>query len=252
MTSNIYINNEKFIAGTSLKDEHMPDQFNMGLHATKTPQAVIDNRIKLAASLNCSVNQLVCANQTHSANFYKVTKADLGRGATDLTTAIPNTDALYTFESGAVLMSLTADCVPVIIYSEQQGLAGVVHSGWQGTVKEITLKLLQHLKEQEQCDVTKVQIIIGTALSQLKFEVDRDVYDQFKALGYADEFMYFNEETNKYHIDNQLTVKQQCLLAGVPEENIKVDATCTFQRPDGFSYRQQRDAGRHCTFIYKK
>ena len=252
MTSTIYVNNGQFIAGTTLKDELSPDQFNMGLHVTKAPQAVISNRIKLATSLNCSVSQLVCANQTHSANFYKVTQADWGRGATDLTTAIPDTDALYTFESGTILTSFSADCVPVILYSEVDGVVAVVHSGWQGTVKEITLKLLQHLQQEENCDLTNMHIIIGTALSQLKFEVDQDVYDKFKALGYADSYMYFNEETNKYHIDNQLTVRQQCLLAGVPEQNITIDKTCTFQRPDGFSYRQQRDTGRHCSFILKK
>ena len=252
MTSTIYVNNAQFIAGTTLKVENAPEQFNMGLHVAKDLEAVIDNRKKLAASLNCSVDQLVCTNQTHGANFHKVTKEDLGKGATILETAIANTDALYTFEKGAVLTSFSADCVPVILYSEVDDIAAVVHSGWQGTVKEITLKLLQHLEQVEKCDLTKMQVIIGTALSQEKFEVDYDVYERFLQLGYAEPFMYFKEETNKYHIDNQLTVKKQCLLAGVPEQNITVDATCTFMRPDGFSYRQQRDAGRHCTFILKK
>ena len=252
MTSTIYVNNEQFIAGTTLKDELAPDQFNMGLHVTSDPQAVINNRRQLAASLNCSINQLVCTNQTHSANFYKVSKSDLGKGATDLQTAIPNTDALYSFESGIILTSFSADCVPVILYSEGDGVIGVVHSGWQGTVKEITFKLLTHLQQVESCDLSKINILIGTALSQDKFEVDVDVYNQFKALGYADHFMYFKEETRKYHIDNQQTVKKQCMLAGVPEQNISVDTTCTFLRQDGFSYRQDKNAGRHCSFIMKK
>lgn len=252
MTSTIYVNNEHFIAGTTLKNADLPEQFNMGLHVAQNPDAVIENRQALAASLNCTIDQLVCANQTHSANFHKVTKADLGKGATSQQDAIANTDALYTFERGAILTSFSADCVPVILYSEEEQLAGVVHSGWQGTVKEITYKLLQHLQNNEHCDLTKVHVVIGTALSKQKFEVDRDVYDQFKALGYADDFMYFNDETNKYHIDNQLTVKQQCIRAGVLEQNITIDQNCTFIREDGFSYRQQRDAGRHCTFILKK
>lgn len=252
MTSTLYVNNAQFIAGTTLKTEDHPEQFNMGLHVAKNSQAVVENRKTLAASLNCTVDQLVCANQTHSANFYKVTKADLGKGAVSQETAIPNTDALYTFEKDIVLTSFSADCVPVILYSEVDGIAAVVHSGWQGTVKEITLKLLQHLKVAENCDLNTMKVVIGTALSQQKFEVDCDVYDKFKQLGYADEFMYFKEETNKYHIDNQLTVKQQCLLAGIPAHNITIDPTCTFMRKDGFSYRQQRDTGRHCTFILKK
>src|SRR5690606_4085464 len=113
-------------------------------------------------------------------------------------------------------------------YHETNGLIGVVHSGWQGTVKEITLKLLEHLKGEEQCQLEKVHVQIGTALSQEKIEVDEDVYLKFKKLGYADEFIYFNAKSNKYHFDNQEVVKKQRLLAGILPEHIAIDRTCTF------------------------
>lgn len=50
------------------------------------------------------------------------------------------------------------------------------------------------------------------ALSQQKFEVDADVYEKFHNLGYAEDFMYYNAQTNKYHIDNQQTVKSNVSL----------------------------------------
>ena len=100
------------------------------------------------------------------------------------------------------------------------GLIGVIHSGWQGTVKEITSKLFEHLTQVEQCNPSDFHVQIGAALSQEKFEVDEDVDLKFKALGYADEFMYYNEDTRKYHIGNQLTVKRQCELAGIPESGL--------------------------------
>jgi len=90
------------------------------------------------------------------------------------------------------------------------------------------------------------------ALSQEKFEVDCDVYDQFLQLQYADECMYKNEQTGKYHIDNQRTVKKQCMLTGIPEENIVLDRTCTFQDDTGFSYREDKQTGRHAGFIMRK
>ncbi|WP_249663476.1 laccase domain-containing protein, partial [Lysinibacillus fusiformis] len=75
------------------------------------------------------------------------------------------------------------------------------------------------------------------ALSQQEFEVDADVYEEFQRLGYAEDFMYYNAETNEYHIDNQPTVKKQCELAGIPAYQIQIDETCTFLSPNGFSYR---------------
>lgn len=252
MTTKIYFNNDRFIAGITLKNENELEQNNMALHVCENEEDIIQNRKKLAAYIGCNLEQFVCANQTHSDNVYKVTAQDLGRGALSKDTAIPNTDALYTKEPNIVLCTFTADCVPVIFYSEQSGIIGVIHSGWQGTVKEITRKVFDHLQKNEQCDLKDVHVHLGTAISQEKFEVDEDVYEKFKQLGYADEFIYFNAETGKYHIDNQQTVKKQCELSGIPSEHITIDATCTFKNPQGFSYRENKKAGRHLTFIMKK
>jgi YfiH family protein len=224
----------------------------MAFHACEKPESVIFNRKRLADTLYCKLEDFVSASQTHSANFHKVTLADKGRGATIGATAIPDTDALYTVEPNVLLCSFTADCVPVIFWNEANNLIGVIHSGWQGTVKEITLKVFKHLKDVEGCKPADFHVQIGMALSQEKFEVDEDVYVKFKALGYADDFMYFNKATNKYHIDNQKTVEQQLKLAGIPENRIAIDRTCTYVSPDGFSYRQDKKAGRHLSFVMSK
>ena len=216
MKTKIYINNKHFIAGITLKDDSEKEYNNMALHACQSIDAVLENRLKLAASLQCSLDNFVCATQTHSANLHKVTTIDCGRGSSHTTTSIPATDALYTTEQNLLLCSFSADCVPVILYSEQAGIASVIHSGWQGTTKEITLKTVLHLLNVEHCHPHDLNVIIGPALSQEKFEVDKDVYDKFLNLGYANDFMYFNTQTTKYHIDNQLTVKKQCELAGIP------------------------------------
>lgn len=92
-------------------------------------------------------------------------------------------------------------------------------------------------------------MVIGPALSQDKFEVDHDVYDKFHVLGYAEPWISFNAKTGKYHIDNQKVVKTQCELAGIPTANITINPICTFQSDDGFSYRQDKQAGRHMAFI---
>lgn len=241
-----------FLAGTTLKDLSVPEAGNMALHACENTEDIIVNRKSLADLLDCALEDFVCAFQCHSANFCKVTRADGGRGSVTMDTAIPETDGLYTFESDLLLCCFTADCVPLLLYDETTGLIGAVHSGWQGTVKEITPKMLSHLIEVESCNPASLHITIGPAISQEKFEVDRDVWEQFKALGYADEFLYYEEKTGKYHIDNKMTVKRQCELRGVPVENIMVDDTCTFSSPDCFSYRQDKSCGRHLSYIMRK
>lgn len=252
MNTKMYINDENLVAGITLKNASELELNNMALHVCENEDDVLSNRVKLANFHQCNVNDFVCANQTHSANVHKVTLDDKGRGASELSSAIPDTDALYTYEPNILLCTFTADCVPVIFHHEEKGLVGVIHSGWQGTVKEITLKVFNQLVHEEGCDPKGFKVILGPALSQDKFEVDDDVYIRFRDLGYAEDFMYYKEETHKYHIDNQKTVKKQLELAGVPSENITIDATCTFISDEGFSYRQDRKSGRHLCFIMRK
>ena len=147
---------------------------------------------------------------------------------------------------------MTADCVPITFYSEKANLIGAIHSGWSGTVKEISLHLFNYLKETEHIALEDVYVHIGYSICADKFEVDADVADKFKNLGYADSFITFKSETNKYHIDNQLVVKTQCELAGIPAKNISIDRECTYLLEEGFSYRQDRSCGRHVSFIVRK
>jgi polyphenol oxidase len=252
MKLKFYENNDKRILGVSLKDPNFAEQNNMALHICQNKASIVENRQALAEILHSDLSQLVCANQTHSANFFHVEKDHVGLGSSTNESAISDTDALFTYEPNVVISSFTADCVPVLFYNEKTNLIGAIHSGWQGTIKEITLKLFEHLKMYENCAMQDVKVYIGPAISQEKFEVDADVYDKFKALGYADNFMYYNEATNKYHIDNKQTVKTQCQLAGIPAENITIDPMCTFKSEEGFSYRQDRGTGRHLSFIVRK
>lgn len=252
MKTTLYPTPNSFTAGVTMKDPSEPEENNMALHACENTENVMENRRKLAAFLDCGLEDFVCAYQCHSANFHRVTQNDRGRGSETMENAILDTDALYTFEPDLLLCCFAADCVPLILYSEAAKLIGTIHSGWEGTVKEITPKVLEHLIRAEQCKPADIKIIIGPAISQEKFEVGRDVYDRFKALGYGDEFMYFNDKTGKYHIDNQLVVKRQCELQGIPAANISIKAACTYASPDCFSHRRDKSCGRHLSFIMRK
>lgn len=252
MSIRTYVNTPQITAGITLKNLLALELNNMALHSCESVESVIENRKQLAASLSYGLNDFVFAHQTHSANFQCVTAAHKGRGVTEQTTAIPETDALYTYEPNIVLGTFTADCVPALFYNEVTGLVGVIHSGWQGTVKEITYHLFQHLQQENENNLRHIHVIIGPAISQKKFEVDQDVYEKFAKLGYANDFINYKEETNKYHIDNQLTVKKQCELAGISPERIQIERMCTFEDAAGFSYREDKKSGRHLGFVVRK
>lgn len=249
MSIKIYEQSEQFTLGMTMKNNARLVDNNMAFLNNNNDELVITNRQKLAKSLGLGIGNFVCAKQTHSPNFYKVTYRDQGSGAYSNNTAIKNVDALYTMESDLVLCTFSADCVPIIFYHETPDLVGVIHSGWRGTISEITSHLFNHLIQVEHCHPHKFHVFIGAAISQDKFEVDDDVYKKFKQLGYADEYIYYNNKTGKYHIDNQQIVNEQCERIGIPPSQIKVDLMCTYLSEKGFSYRENKTKKRHLCFI---
>ena len=120
MNIKFYENNENRVLGITLKDPLVAEENNMALHVCQNEAHIIENRQHLASQLQTDLTQFVCANQTHSANFFRVEKSTIGSGAADNATAISNTDGLYTYEPNIVITSFSADCVPVLFYHENK------------------------------------------------------------------------------------------------------------------------------------
>ena len=244
---------ENLIAGTTLKDNQQTLNGNLALHTGEDATQVVENRQTLADALQVDVDQFVFANQTHSKKAYRVKAWDRGRGSLSTEDAVDDVDALYTYESDVVVGVFTADCVPVIFYDEDTGLIGAIHSGWKGTVQDIVSATFAQIKnENPDIYMGNIKAILGPSIAQKSFEVDKDVADQFKALGYADDFIQWDDKGQKYLVDNQATVAEQLKRVGVLENNITVSDQDTFEMVDGFSYRLDKTPGRHFNFITRK
>lgn len=81
-------------------------------------------------------------------------------------------DALVTEGKGFSLAVAIADCVPVALVGE--GVAGMVHSGWRGTLKGISGKTAQ-----EMGDPSSVLAYIGPGIRQCCYEVSEEIAGQF-------------------------------------------------------------------------
>ncbi|WP_224654512.1 hypothetical protein, partial [Escherichia coli] len=64
MKTKIYIDNDTFVAGTTLRDERLPEHNNMAFHACEKPETVLVNRKRLADILQCKLADFVSASQT--------------------------------------------------------------------------------------------------------------------------------------------------------------------------------------------
>lgn len=114
------------------------DTFNLGIRAGDRPEAVAENRRRLAAALPGEPRWLrqVHANAVHDA--------DLPPPAGEIAA-----DASVTTRPGQVLAVLVADCLPVLMADEAGQVLGAAHAGWRGLscgVLENTLELMRRKK----------------------------------------------------------------------------------------------------------
>lgn len=241
-----------------------PAQITMGRTLVKTPAnsnfslktnpaVALAIRADLATGLDIPLQQWILPQQTHSQNMVEVDEKSWGRGAVTVDTAIPNTDALYSFAPDTLLAIQTADCVPVLFYETQSGLIGAIHSGWRGTVQNITGQTFQHIKATHpEVDFSQIKVHLGPSLCQECFEVDQDVQAAFAKLPEAADLIAYDEKRQKWLIDNQGVVAKQCLAVGIQAAHISQDHTCTLADPTAYSYRENKTAGRLGHFIFQR
>ena len=236
-------------AATVLRAPNLPANGDTALH-TSNAKDVLSNRNIVSKDWNIPCNHFVFAQQTHSDHFYKVTQADCGKGTKAYEDGIPDCDALYTRESNIALGIFHADCVPILLYDPITHVIAAIHSGWQGTIKEITRKLATHLMEVEGVKPQNLQAYIGPAIAYQSFEVGMDVVEKVQAISFdTTPFITFKTD-GKALVDNKMLNVQMLKNLGVPSKNITIDKNDTFMNNEAFfSYRRDKHCGRHMSFI---
>lgn len=249
----IWKNHSSLIAGTTLRDQNQPEYNNMALHCGGDLSAIIENRRQLGKHIHLPLDRFVFANQTHSDHIAKISEKDAGCGAFSTQNAIMDCDALYTREINLLLGVFTADCVPILLYDPMEKLICAIHSGWMGTVKQITAKTLHTLIHEEGCNPKHLHAYIGPAIAAHSFEVGMEVVEKLRALPFdVSPFIRFKND-EKALVDNKGLNQEMLLRGGVLKENITIDKNDTFAKNESFfSYRRDHQCGRHLSFIVQK
>ncbi len=224
---------------------------NMAFQVTDDRQSVIKNRENLSSLLNRPLKNFVFSNQVHGIKCVKVDSSLKGKGLLSYEDGIRNTDALYTKEDDVVLCCFFADCTPIYFYDEVTGIIGIIHSGWQGTVLNITENVIKKLVEEENVDPANLKFIIGPSIKKESFEVSQDVYNKFLNSKYIKEKMISNKSSDKWLIDTDAYNKNLLISNGVKEKNIFISDIDTYKEKDLFSFRRDNNTGRMIGVIYK-
>ena len=218
--------------------------------------AVHENYRRFAAALGFSERDIVTSDQTHTANVRIITEEDRGNGITK-PRPYTDVDGMITNVRGLVLATFYADCVPLYFVDTKNRAIGLSHSGWRGTVGNITQVTVSLMRSEFGTKPEDIIAFIGPSICKSCYEVSGDVADKFKAAYSAEEIEdiltdkgMINKE-HKYLLNLHAANVANMVNAGIPADNINVTDICTCCNPD-FLYSHRASGGRRgglCAFL---
>lgn len=200
---------------------------NLGMHTGDGQSTVTKNRNLFYETLGVEPNQLVFPEQVHSDNIYVARRSGI----------VPKCDALITNHKRLFLTVQTADCFPVFIFDPDEGVVGLVHSGWRGTKMNICGKTIDKMVADFGCKAENLFVAIGPGVRQDCYQVDEKTAESF------DKQYLIADGPGHYKLDLQGVLRAQILERGVLDENLEYDETCTHCAEDMYySYRRDKEA----------
>jgi YfiH family protein len=194
-----------------------------------------------SAAIGIDPDRLTTAGQVHGNGVLRVFADQAGIGARPGSGLVGIADALITNERGIVLLSMHADCLPILLLDPESLAIGVVHAGWRGTVANVVGAAIVALTDAFGTDPSRVHAYLGPAIGPECYEVGDDVAAAWTALaGHEHREVGLRPHGLRWQFD--LPGANSFLLhgAGVPLEQIERSGICTrCGGDDWFSHRGQ-------------
>ena len=214
------------------------DALNLGDHVGDDPDAVADNRCRVAVGLDLDPAALVFMEQVHGREV-AVIDGPQHAGNPPVTA-----DALVTRAAGLGLVVLVADCVPLLIAGPVQGggetVTAAVHAGRRGVERGVVgeaLRAMAGLGARAQT----LHAVIGPAVCGRCYEVSQETAS---AVASVEPATRARTRSGSPALDLRAGVMAQLVDAGVPREAVATDPWCTNESPELFSYRRDHRTGR--------
>ena len=144
-------------------------------------------------NLNLNKKKLILITQTHSSKVIRITKNNLDKNI--------KADGVITSLNNVILGILTADCAPVIIYDDKNKFVCNLHSGWKGSLNNISQTAIK-LFDKYQIKRKNLTAIVRPYLGAKNYKVDKNFQRMFieKNIKYNKFFRYKNKKKSYFNL----------------------------------------------------
>lgn len=202
---------------------------NGGIGSHDEPARVVENRRRMAETLQVAPAALLSVYQIHSARVALV-------NAAWASAARPRADAMVTAIPGLALGITTADCGPVLFADPRARIIGAAHAGWNGAfsgVLEATIAVMEELGANR----AGIIAAIGPLIRQPSYEVGPEFVVRFTQADTSNaKFFIPASRADHAMFDLAGYIRARLTRAGIV--NIDDVGLCTYADERFFSYRR--------------
>lgn len=207
---------------------------NLGGHVGDVPDAVRENRIRVAHELGVDISRLVFMDQCHGSDVAAITEKPSGPLVVD---------GVVTAEPGLALAVLVADCTPVLLSDEESGVIGAVHAGRPGMTGRIMTRAVEAMRD---LGARRVAAVVGPSVCSRCYEVPADMREAAASVSPESSAVSW---TGTPAIDVAAGVVAQLREAGV--DDLTWVAGCAREEESLFSHRRDGTTGRFAGVIVR-
>lgn len=209
------------------------NSLNMGGTVGDERERVLENRYRAFRALGRDPHSMFDVWQVHSADVVIASAPHFSMPPES------KADAILTDQPGVTLFMRFADCVPILLHDPKKGVVGIVHAGWQGTVKKILRETIRSMQTTYNSNPADVLAAIGPSIGPDHYEIGPDVIERVQAAFNGDSQSLLQTHEGRVHFDlwaaNRLTLEQ----SGVGQ--VEVAGLCTACAPtDWYSHRAEK------------
>ncbi|MFL5761522.1 MAG: peptidoglycan editing factor PgeF [Thermomicrobiales bacterium] len=224
---------------------------NVGYGIPRDQADAWEMRRQWAEAIEFDATSIVGLRQVHGANVIEVRSTDAGKGAAPGSEPLGRADALFTREPGVTLMTLHADCLPILLIDPTTPAVAAIHAGWRGTVEDVAGATVRAMKETFRADSSQLTAFFAPSIGPCCYEVGDEVIQawRFQAGEAFTEAIF--ERNGTTFLDLRRANQVLLIRAGIMPNNIEVAAVCTKCGGESwFSHRGQGpNTGRFAAFI---
>lgn len=117
-------------------------------------------------------DDIVTLQQVHGADLLSAEKEHA-------TSKEIEADGMLTTEKNLILAVQTADCVPVLLASDDGRVIGALHCGWRSSRAGIIAGAIDKFQRRYDISPSQLRAVVGPSIKQESYEVDLVFYNDF-------------------------------------------------------------------------